>query len=175
LASLTSGSDAASSDAGADNQSAFLTDLQSLVSAVQSGDSSSAREIASGIESRLSAPPPPPPPPPQGDAESSSSSSSSSSFVSDLVALLDAVQSGDASSAQTAATSFGSDLAALLGTSSDDATISSSASSSSSTSSTIVDDLKALIAEAKSGDVGSAQSSADTLLKDLREQGTGRV
>jgi hypothetical protein len=140
-----------SSQLAGDGPASFLADLQSLVSAVQSGDVSGAQEIAGQIVSRMKDAPPPP------------SASAAWTFVSDLATLHGAVRSNDVTTQQSSVTSLESDLETLLSPSGDSAT----------GSSTIRNDLKNLIASAKTGDAASAQSNIDTLLQDILARGDG--
>jgi len=115
---------AGSTDPSADQ---FITDLTSLISAVQSGDMTTAQTAADSVAKDLQAMAPPPPPPvsdiSSGDTGSASAASSTSSssatnafknFIDDLTSLLDATSSGDTTSAQTAATKVQADLQSLV-------------------------------------------------------------
>jgi hypothetical protein len=163
--------------------SSMKNDLTAMMSAVQSGDLTSAQNAWNQIQSNAAvgaaqghshAHPAEPPP---SSATDSTSTDANDTATDDLTKLLDAVQSGDTDGMKSSATAFAKDLQTLLGTSSSTSS-SSTTSTSTSTDSTgnpILDDLNALVQAAQSGDTNAAQTAQRKLQNDMQatEQASG--
>jgi len=157
--------------------SPMKTDLTAMMSAVQSGDLTSAQTAWKQMQSDMasgSMPPPPPGPPPSSGTSTDSTSGDSDTATDDLSKLLDAVKSGDTDAMKTSATAFAQDLQNILGTSSTSSTASTSTDAS-STGNPILDDLNALVQAAQSGDTNAAQTAQQKLQSDMQasEQASG--
>jgi hypothetical protein len=173
----------ASSQMGSGNQPSsnnFLSDLQSLLQATQSGNMAAAQTAAGAVESDL------------GLSSSnvsqslstsntnaaSGTSSGAQSFLGDLSSLLTAVQSGDMTTAQGAANALEQDLQAMSPPPSSSAASANSTSASSSGATTaspstnpltnFVNDLSSLLQATSSGDTTAAQSAATKVQADLQ-------
>jgi hypothetical protein len=192
LRSGTPDSDTTSSDSatsatasGQDsNQSTFNTDLNALLSAVQTGDSKTSQTAANAVIGDLrdaarkpqgtGRDMPPPPPDRQGGGRGRE-------FSDNLASLVQSVQSGDMTSAQTAATVLQKLLPDSEKSSSDSASASATASSSSATQgasssssrrSTFVTDLSAVLSAVQTGDTTTSQSAVAAMLSDLQSAAT---
>jgi len=157
--------------------SPMKTDLTAMMSAVQSGDLTSAQTAWKQMQSDMasgSMPPPPPGPPPSWGTRTDSTSSDSDTATDDLSKLLDAVKSGDTDAMKTSATAFAKDLQNILGTSSTRSATSTSTDAS-STGNPILDDLNTLVQAAQSGDTNAAQTAQQKLQSDMQatEQALG--
>lgn len=152
--------------------SSMKNDLTAMMSAVQSGDLTSAQNAWNQIQSNMAVgmtqdtPSPPPP--------AYSNDSTTGAATDDLTKLLDAVQSGDTDGMKTSATAFAKDLQNLLGSTSSTSTAAASTSTD-STGNPILDDLNALVQAAQSGDANAAQTAQQKLQNDMQatEQASG--
>jgi len=156
----------ADSSSGSGSMSQFMTDLKSLLSAVKSGDMTTAQSAANSIQQDLqSMPPPPPSSVSSNDGMSSSSSTATpasfNNFISDLSDLLNASSSGDTISAQTAAAKVETDLQALTSstTGSDSSTSDMSSTASSTATSTNT--------SSSSSDTSTSEKLAEQIMQDF--------
>jgi hypothetical protein len=146
-------------------------DLSSLMSAVQSGDLTSAQTAWKNIQAS-SASSGYPGPDRDGDGDHGDSS-----LGKDLTSLLKAVSSGDANAMETAATAVNKDMQALFGTDSSTGQSTSTTTSSTQTSSTdsasdpiktLMDDLNSLVSAAQKGDTTAAKTAEQKLVQDVQ-------
>ena len=169
---LISGSSSSTSSTSSSDstQSTFLTDLNSLLNAVQSGDTSTSQTAANTLVSDL-----------QNAAGTSQAASTGAepshghggghrhAFADDLTNLVQAVQSGDMTSARTAATA----LQGLIDGSNPSSSSSSSTSSSGASSgqSTFTTDLNNVLSAVQSGDATNSQSAVNTMITRSSDRG----
>ena len=124
-------------------------DFKAMESAIQSGDMTAAQKALSAWQldtqniqgARGSCP--------------SQGSQPNSPFQSDLNALVNAVESGDATSAQTALTTFDQDRQGTFG-------------GTGQTPSSFMSDLQSMLSAVQSGDLSSAQKDVSTLQSDIK-------
>ena len=187
----TTGSTSTTSGPGT-TQSTFLSDLNTLLTAVQSGDTATAQTAANTLVSDL-----------KSQADSSQAlppiqdnapghwGGRGGSFRSNLATLIQSVQSGDMTGAQSAATALQNEIngtasaaasassTAAATTTATASTSSASASSTSSTASTsgssgtqstFLADLESLLSAVQSGDATASQTAAGTVMDDLKNQ-----
>jgi hypothetical protein len=172
-----SGANASSTDATSGG-GAFLGDLKTLISDVQSGDTSSAQSLASSMQTRMDNGPPPPPMDAAARSSNASSTSdtsdasSAASFVADLQIFLQALAKGGAIAPQSLASSLQTQLAS----NSSPTTTSTSASGSGDTNVLqMLSDLEAVIASSQSGAAASTQqSAAQSLFADIKALGAAQ-
>jgi len=161
------------SEGGSSSTSSTLTtlarskmNLSSLMTAVQSGDLTSAQTAWQNIQANSSA---------SGyQKEDQDGDQGNNGMAKDISSLLTAVNSGDASGMQSAATAVAKDLQSLLGTQTASTTGTPPAtqpvtnSTTSSSTNSLVDDLNALVSAAQKGDTTSAQAAEQKLVQDLQ-------
>jgi hypothetical protein len=158
-----------SSDASSGNSSSPLSvrnrvDLSSLMSAVQSGDLTSAQTAWQKVQASSAS---------SGyQVQDSDGDQDNGGMEKDLTSLLTAVSSGDASGMQSAAAAVSNDLQSLLGTqqatSVPASTQAAASSSPNDPTKTLMDDLNSLLTAAQKGDSTSAQAAVQKLAQDLQ-------